>query len=140
MTSVGPYLKDGINPVPHRAETNTSKFMGVYWEKTRGRWRAKCKGKALGYYTTEAAAAQAYNVEAERIGRPLNVVVIPPAGAAGAGAGPGASGGAGAGGSAAPKRAAPTTLAAPAPCKKKKRASPTTPASAAMNQTRKLKL
>jgi len=49
------------------------------------------------------AAARAYNVEAGRVGRHLNV--IPPAGAAGAGAGVGAGGDAG------PKRAAPTTLA-----------------------------
>jgi len=78
------YLKDGIDPVKRRA-ASTSQFTGVCWD--RNKWVAKCKGTRLGRHTTEEAAAQAYNVEAERVGRPLNV--IPPAGAAGAGAGPG---------------------------------------------------
>ena len=94
------YLKDGIDPVTHR-DASTSHFTGVSWDTQKRRWKARCKGKALGYHTTEEAAAQAYNVEAELVGRPVNV--IPPAG--------------GAGGGAVPKRAAPTTLAAPAPCK-----------------------
>ena len=29
------------------------------WHKVRGAWAAKCKGKRLGYYATEEAAAQA---------------------------------------------------------------------------------
>jgi hypothetical protein len=37
----------------------------------------QCKGKALGRHATEEVAAQAYNIEAERLGLPLNV--IPPA-------------------------------------------------------------
>ena len=73
------YLKDGIDPAEHR-EACTSRFTGVCWDKTRGKWQARCKGKRLGRHTTEEAAARAYNVEAERVGRPLNV--IPPVGAA----------------------------------------------------------
>ena len=38
----------------------------------------QCKGKALGRHATEEVAAQAYKIEAERLGLPLNV--IPPAG------------------------------------------------------------
>jgi len=116
------YLNDGIDPVQHREATNTSQFMGVIWNKGMNKWQAHCKGKYLGLYATEEAAAQAYNVEAERLGRPLNV--IPPVGAAGAGAGagPGAAGGAG------PKRIAPKSPAAPTTSKKTKRASATTPA------------
>jgi len=86
------YLKDGIDPVKHRA-ASTSRFKGVHWVKARNKWSAKCKGSYLGLHATEKAAVRAYNVEAERVGRPLNV--IPPAGAAGAGAGAGAGTGAG---------------------------------------------
>jgi len=39
----------------------TSRFKGVSWFKTRGRWRATCKGKHLGFYITEVAAARAYS-------------------------------------------------------------------------------
>jgi hypothetical protein len=42
---------------------------GVYWYKSRGTWTARCKGKSLGQHATEEAAAQAYNIEAQRIGR-----------------------------------------------------------------------
>ena len=79
------YVKDGV--VPRYA--GSSQFTGVSWNTSKGSWQAHCKGTYMGKHTTEAAAAQAYNVEAERLGRPINV--IPPAeGAAGAGAGPGA--------------------------------------------------
>jgi hypothetical protein len=125
------YLEDGIDPVKHR-EANTSQFRGVRWNKQSSRWRATCEGRHLGYYTTEAAAAQAYNVEAERIGRPLNV--IPPAGAASTGAGLGADavGGAGA------KRAAPQTQATPATSKKIRRAALTNQAAPAPKNKTKL--
>jgi len=79
--------------------------------------------------STEGNAALAYNVEAERVGRPLNVMpptgaagvervrrplnVIPPTGAADA-AGAGAGGGVGA------KRTAPNSSAAPSTSKKMK--------------------
>ena len=84
--------------------------MGVFWDKNGNKWKATCKGTYLGLHTTEKSAARAYNVEAKRVGRPLNG--IPPAG--GASAGPCAGGGAGG------KRAAPKTQAGPAPCKKMK--------------------
>jgi hypothetical protein len=89
-----------------------------------------CRGKYLGLHTTEKAVARACNVEAERVGRPLNV--IPPARAVGTGAGAGPSAGAGparAGACTAPKRAgagadtkrtAPNSSAAPSPSKKLK--------------------
>jgi len=38
-------------------------------------WRAKCKGKRLGDHATEEAAAQAYNIEAQRLGLPRNVIL-----------------------------------------------------------------
>ena len=106
------YLMDGIDPVTHRG-ANTSQLTGVSWDKQKGKWKARCKGKALGIHTTEKAAAQAYNIEAECVGRPLNV--IPPAGAPGTGAGPGTA----AGGGADHKRAAPKTPAALATNKKR---------------------
>jgi len=88
----------------------TSRFMGVSWNKHNNKWAARCKGTYIGIYTTEEAAAVAYNVEAERRGLPLNV--IPTAGVAGAGAG--ADAGVGVGGGAGPKRAAQKSLASPA--------------------------
>jgi len=104
------YLKDGIDPVKRR-DARTSQFTGVCWDKNNKKWEAKCMGRYLGYHTTEEAAMQAYNVEAERVGRPLNI--IPPAGAAGVGAGAGTGAGVGAG----PKRNAPKSPAAHATTK-----------------------
>jgi len=69
------YVKNGVDPVQRRG---TSQFKGVSWYKSSGKWVAICKGKRLGYHVTEEVAAQAYNIEAERLGLPLNV--IPPAG------------------------------------------------------------
>ena len=80
------------------------------------------------------AAALAYNVEAKRVGRPLNV--FPPVGAAGAGAGEGAC--PSAGGDVGPKRAALKTTAAAATSKKTKRAAPTTAAAPAPSKTMKI--
>lgn len=42
---------------PKRVET--SKFKGVYWIKSSGKWRATYKGKHIGYYDTELEAHQA---------------------------------------------------------------------------------
>ena len=130
------YLRDDVVP----GYAGSSKFKGVSWIKNKSKWKTTYKGAHLGYHTTEKAAAQAYNVEAERLGRPLNV--IPPTGAAGAGAGPKHAGtGAGAGGGAGPKRVGPKTSAAPAPTEKTKRAAPTTPlAPVASLPSKKLKL
>ena len=139
------YRKDGIDPMEHR-ESDTSQFMGVCWNKSRNKWKPQCSRTYLGYHATEKAAALAYNVEAQRLGRPLNV--IPPTGASGAGVGPragasggdgmGAGAGAGAGGGAGPKRAAPKTPATPATSMKPKRAAPTAPASPATSKKLKL--
>jgi hypothetical protein len=90
----------GGDPVEQR-EAIRSQFRGVHWAKAAKKWQATCKGAYLGLHTTEEGAARAYNVEAERLGRPLNG--IPPAGAAGAGTDLGPRSGAG------PKRAAPQT-------------------------------
>ena len=117
------YQEDGIAPVKHRDATSTSQFAGISWVKNANKWKVTCTSTYLGLHTTEEAAARAYNVEAERVGRPLNV--IPAAGAAGAGVEPKRAG-AGAGGGAGPKRAAPKTPAAPATSKKAMRAAPTT--------------
>ena len=73
------YAKDGVEPVKHREITTSSQFKGVRWVKSRGKWRADCKGKGLGYHATEEAAARAYNIEAERIGL-VDVHIFPPAG------------------------------------------------------------
>ena len=128
------YLKDGIDPVKHR-EDGTSHFTSVTWNKREHEWEARCKGKYLGCHTTEEAAARAYSVEAERVGRPLNVILPAEAAAAGAGpkhVSPGAGGGAGS------KRAAPKTPDAPATNKKTKRAAPTTSAAPAPSKKSKL--
>jgi hypothetical protein len=122
------YLKDGIDPIKHRDATNTSQFMGVHRVKSTSKWRADCKGIYLGLHAAEKAAAQAYNVEAKRLGIALNV--IPPTRAAGAGGNLVAGGGAGPGavacGGGGPKRATPKTPASLAPRKKTtKRAAPT---------------
>jgi len=51
------YVTDGVVPV--KRTRCTSSFTGVSWVKAPGKWKAKCKGKTLGYHTTEEAAAQA---------------------------------------------------------------------------------
>ena len=101
------YLEDGIDPVKPREATTTSQFTGVHWDTSKNKWKAQCKGTYLGRHATEAAAAQAYNVEAERLGIALNVLP-PTTEAACSGAGPGAAARAraGAGGGVGPKRAA----------------------------------
>ena len=53
------YLKDGVVPEMH--VEGTSHFKGVCWIKSRGKWQAKCNGKHPGLYTTEEAAARAYD-------------------------------------------------------------------------------
>ena len=72
------YVKDGVVLVPPRDPACSSQFKGVRWDKGRGKWRVVCKGKHLGCHATEEAAARAYNIEAERIGR-VHLNVIPPA-------------------------------------------------------------
>ena len=37
----------------------TSQLKGVCWDKHRGKWKATCQLKFLGYHATEEAAARA---------------------------------------------------------------------------------
>ena len=73
------YVKNGVAPVKHQS-VRTYQCKGVSWHKGTGKWRADCKGTWLGLHATEEAAALAYNIEAERLGLPLNN--IPPTGSA----------------------------------------------------------
>jgi len=74
------YITDGVDPVQRRDGTSqfSSQFKGVRWQKSTKKWVAVCKSKYLGSHATEEAAARAYNIEAERIGR-VDLTVIPPA-------------------------------------------------------------
>ena len=68
------YVEDGVIPVmPQARENHSSRFMGVGFEKRFGKWKATCKGSWLGYHATEVAAARAYNLGAERLGRAVQV-------------------------------------------------------------------
>ena len=58
---MSPCLKDGINRVKQREATSTPQFTGVYWDKAKSEWRARCKRTALGRHATEEAAARAYS-------------------------------------------------------------------------------
>ena len=50
------------DPVTRRdGAGGTSHFKGVSWHKGLGKWQVVCKGKWLGSYATEEAAAQAYD-------------------------------------------------------------------------------
>ena len=42
-------------------EVRTSQSKGAFWHKICGKYMAQCKGKHLGYHTTEEKAAAAYN-------------------------------------------------------------------------------
>ena len=55
--AVNDYVNDSSNPVEQRGIT--SRFKGVNWSKSSGKWTAQCKKKGLGYHATEEAAAQA---------------------------------------------------------------------------------
>ena len=77
--AAGTGLKRAAQTTP-ASQKSTSHFKGVCWHNNK--WKAFCGKTHLGVYTTEEEAAQAYNIEAARLGRSLNV--IRPAGAAGA--------------------------------------------------------
>jgi hypothetical protein len=119
--AVDDYAKCGTVP---ESKKGSSQFKGVIWDKRNQKWNAKCQRKYLGLHAEEEDAARAYNVEAARLGLPLNI--IPPARAAGTGAvgGGGGGGGAGPGAGAPPgrKRAAPKAPAAAQKNKKIKHA------------------
>lgn len=46
----------------------SSKYKGVGWHKRSNRWQAMQKGKHLGYYNVEEAAAVAYDIEGRKHG------------------------------------------------------------------------
>jgi len=54
----------------NRKPWGTSKYLGVYWEKHRSKWRAQIrksgKGKKLGIFKEEEDAARAYDVAAKK--------------------------------------------------------------------------
>ena len=60
MQAYDKYVKDGVDPV-RRRDTTSSRFKGVFWDKSRGKWGATYKEEALGHHVTEAAAALAYD-------------------------------------------------------------------------------
>lgn len=53
------------------AKNATSKYLGVYWYKTRSQWKSEImkdrKRKCLGYYQHESDAAMAYNTAAKEL-------------------------------------------------------------------------
>jgi hypothetical protein len=53
------YAAGGVSPMKRRQDSSTSRFKGVSWNKSHGKWSAESKGKRLGDYATEEAAAQA---------------------------------------------------------------------------------
>jgi hypothetical protein len=76
----------GAPASPSIMKRGSSQYVGVSLVQrgpNKNKWMARSGMKFCGYHLTEDAAARAYNVEAERVGRPLNI--IPPARAAGAG-------------------------------------------------------
>ncbi len=50
----------------------TSKFVGVGWKKRSNKWRARIRGKDIGYFDSELEAAVAYNQLAISLGLPVN--------------------------------------------------------------------
>ena len=61
--------QNGGNQVSHKG--SRSKYKGVYFDRTRGKWRAMIivngKNKHLGYFPDEDSAAERYNEEAPRV-------------------------------------------------------------------------
>jgi hypothetical protein len=53
-----------------KRNNNTSGYIGVYWSKQRGKWKAQIavgnKRKYLGYFTDKKEAACAYNKAAKK--------------------------------------------------------------------------
>ena len=64
--------------VPKKKRVATSRFRGVYWDKTHQKWVAQIyidgKSKHIGFYDDETEAARAYDatVRAHSLDRPLN--------------------------------------------------------------------
>lgn len=60
--------KQNAHNSANRKRKGTSKFKGVDWDKRRNKWRAQIctdlKNKFLGYFSTEHAAAIAYDLAA----------------------------------------------------------------------------
>jgi len=68
-------VEEGVG-FPVSTLTQSSKYTGVTWNKSKKKWIAKIKihGKSihLGYFEDEIEAAQRYDINAEALGRPLN--------------------------------------------------------------------
>ena len=62
------YAQNQFNQIKH---TGTSKYKGVYFHASRGKWMARIKFNYkdiyLGYFLTELEAAQAYDLKAKEL-------------------------------------------------------------------------
>lgn len=66
---------------PGKQRNNTSGFRGVYWEKTRGKWKAQAtlnrKNLHLGMFSSKEDAARAYDRKAREIHGPSAILNFP---------------------------------------------------------------
>ena len=55
----------GVMPELRKREggghAGSSRFAGVIWDKCKKKWKVRCKGKSVGYHTTEEVAARVYS-------------------------------------------------------------------------------
>lgn len=67
-----------MHVLPGSQRQHTSRFFGVSWHKTKKAWWAKIsldgQKKILGFFENEIDAARAYDIEAAKHGRPLNIL------------------------------------------------------------------
>jgi hypothetical protein len=64
-----------------RRKGGSSSFKGVYWDKEKNKWRANITHDKrrihLGFFTTEEAAAHAYDVAAKELHKEFAVLNFP---------------------------------------------------------------